>query len=498
MRPSLPPGAPHRTPRINTELQNESLYGYWTSYGISNYLESLGSCSPLSKKLMEYPVISEQSVHPINVKEIADGLGLTTEQVCHLQGQDIGDGRDYSVLHRALRYCPQCLDLGYHSIVFQHVGISRCPLHNCMLQDCCPVCDELIYPTFRSCLDNPFECLRCFAPLTRTVASSTDPRDAKAADLIMGNRRVVLSKSHNSASHRHMFSVLKPRMLKPSTPAVSRLYQRVAVWAEPFDCQWPNFKEDILMIVPAHTRGDVDAADSFNTGLAAERVLIFLTQLCRGHEVQAIRLANRLGRWPLGLRLNSQATVIAAALYKLAVAYDLVQEASTIFELQLSSMTEKGRACYGKQMVRYGDSEPAVPELDYRLMQLEMLGMFAWLVIWYRDHAPLSSVSWIDLPHAIEFAPSWHITHSPSGSRVRIRSRATEKSIRRLVQRYWKSDLTYVSEDPVGADELWRFNRLDRPMPERYRSSDIYMNPVQRRLLDMAWPRKDMLKPKKG
>lgn len=254
-----------------------------------------------------------------------------------------------------------------------------------------------------------------------------------------------------------------------------------------------------MLIVPTHTRGDVDATDSFNTGLAAERVLIFLTQLCRGHEIQAIRLANRLGRWPLGLRLNSQATVIAAALYKLAVAYDLVQEASTVLELQLGSLTEKGRACYGKQMVRYGDSEPNIPELDYRLMQLEMLGMFAWLLIWYRDHTPLSSVSWIDLPHAIEFAPSWHITQEPSGLRVRIRSRATEQSIRRLAQRYWKSDLVYVSEDPVGADELWRFNRLDRLIPEpAYRSSDYNMNPVQRRLLDLAWPRKHMLKGRKA
>lgn len=243
-----------------------------------------------------------------------------------------------------------------------------------------------------------------------------------------------------------------------------------------------------MLIVPTHTRGDVDAADSFDTGLAAERVLIFLTQLCRGHEVSAIRLANRLGRWPLGLRLNSQATVIAAAIYKLAVAYDLVQEANTILELQLSSLTEKARACYGKKMVRYGDSEPTVPELDYRLMQLEMLGMFAWLLIWYRDHTPLSSVSWVDLPHAIEFAPSWHVTPNPSGLRVRIRARATEKSIGRLVKRYWKCDLTYVSEDPVGPDELWRSNRLDSLTREFVpRSSEKSLNPVQRRLKDLAW-----------
>lgn len=494
MRPILPPGTPNRIPRIVAELQNESLYGYWTSYGISNYLEALGSGSPLTKSLLELPVFSGKAAHPQNVKELSDGLGLTNRQVCRLQGQDIGDSTDYSVIHRALRYCSKCIDLGYHSILFQHVGLSRCPLHNCLLQDFCPECGDLIFPTFRSCLDNPFECLTCFSQLTRTVAVRTDRTDARVADLMLGDRRVVLQKSQSTGSHRHVFSVLSSRMLKPSTPAVSRLYQRVAVWAEPFDCQWSKFNEDAMLIVPTHTRGDVDGADSFNAGLAAERIFIYLSQVCGGHEMQAIRLANRLGRWPLGLRLNSQATVIAAALYKLAVAYDMVQELVTILELQLKSLTEKGRACYGKAMVRYGDSEPTVPELDYRLMQLEMLGMFSWFLIWYRNHTPLSSVSWIDLPHPIEFAPSWHITKEPSGLRVRIRSRGTEKSVLRLLKRVYKSDLSYVEEDPVGEDEMWRFNRLDRMMQDPYSSSQTLMTPVQRRLLDISWPTKTMLK----
>lgn len=31
------------------------------------------------------------------------------------------------------KYCPKCLDVGYHSWVFQYVGVKKCPIHNCQL-----------------------------------------------------------------------------------------------------------------------------------------------------------------------------------------------------------------------------------------------------------------------------------------------------------------------------------------------------------------------------
>jgi hypothetical protein len=67
-----------------------------------------------------------------------------------------------------LRYCPQCLEQGFHSALFQLVSVRRCPLHHSALQQQCGQCAALIpYRLSASLLRKPFACPRCaecFAP----------------------------------------------------------------------------------------------------------------------------------------------------------------------------------------------------------------------------------------------------------------------------------------------------------------------------------------------
>lgn len=434
-------------PRICSSLSNESLYGVWTSHGIVRNFE-LGKNSPLNPALMTRPIFARLTDPKSQLEVIGKALGMSPAQVKNLRGFDItGDCPDTRVIHQGLRFCQPCLHLGYHSILYQHVGLARCPLHTIPFHDVCPMCKSVIVPTFASALAHPFECPQCQTSLASTIYRPQDRQTAMLADKMAEGRRPILASSSAAGRHRLYFDDRPYTMQTPSSPAASRHYQRVTVWAEPGDSHWTKFPEERMSIVQKRTGTEVNSADSLDLGLAAERVLIWLLHYCHGHEKAALRLAQRLGRYPRGLRLNAHASVIGTALYKLVSAYDLVQEAQMISDIGVRNMSSKAIACYGKIMPRYGPDEPDYPELDFRLMQLEMYAMFAQFLATLKDHSPLSEVSWLDIPHPIEFAPTWLLKKSADDVTVRIRARANETTLTRLIKRRWLNQLVYESKD---------------------------------------------------
>lgn len=59
----------------------------------------------------------------------------------------------------SLRYCPRCLEKGFHSPLHQLVWIARCPIHDVPLVDRCPGCGEFIpYLLVPKVLANPYGC----------------------------------------------------------------------------------------------------------------------------------------------------------------------------------------------------------------------------------------------------------------------------------------------------------------------------------------------------
>ena len=62
--------------------------------------------------------------------------------------------------HR-LRHCPLCTGHRYHAACFQHLALSRCPVHDEPLVDTCQVCGRHIAVDFESARKVPFGCARC-------------------------------------------------------------------------------------------------------------------------------------------------------------------------------------------------------------------------------------------------------------------------------------------------------------------------------------------------
>jgi hypothetical protein len=459
-RPVSTPDSVVISPLALKPFSHESMYAFWTRHAIAN-----GNDLP---DLKDFEKISKRSlfvglIDPIGDKKIlVDFLGISSGKVGHLCGDDIFADQGRGLLrHNGLRYCSKCMEFGYHSELYQHLAISRCPLHDIPLEIYCRNCGKLISLTFRSALSNPFECPNCNDSLSRTVTRFSDAGDALLADELAGARRAPLCRLRPLGATVRYFLQESQIQHTRKQVSLSRVVQRMLVWEHPSDSHWNRFKCEKLILLPEHTRGEFHDKESLDLGLAAERVIIWLRRNMTKHELAAIHLANRLGRRPEGLRLNSSTTVVSAAYFKLLVAYDLVQEGAILFDRKADDLYEKALVCYGRSVQRYGDGAPEFPKLNYRLLQLEILGLFAKLLVEYRNERPLCGVSWIQLPQSVEFVPSWSTQRRGEEVHVDIRPRATETSVLRLMKRRDKAHLSYLARDPVGADGLWRHNQLN-------------------------------------
>jgi len=60
-----------------------------------------------------------------------------------------------------LRYCPTCIEHGYHATMFQFVDRRTCPLHGDTLSDFCPNCGSRIPYSLPGVATQPYSCTCC-------------------------------------------------------------------------------------------------------------------------------------------------------------------------------------------------------------------------------------------------------------------------------------------------------------------------------------------------
>ena len=65
-----------------------------------------------------------------------------------------------------LRWCPACMNKGFHAALFQFLPITRCPTHNARLIQACPHCRSVIpYRLGPAATATPLACPACTSPL---------------------------------------------------------------------------------------------------------------------------------------------------------------------------------------------------------------------------------------------------------------------------------------------------------------------------------------------
>jgi hypothetical protein len=121
-------------------------------------------------------------------------------------------GDDSPLLHdmafRDLRYCPDCMSTGFHSILFQFPLFSQCPEHNVPLLECCPSCKGLMPHRWPTSQVRVFRCCHCGHALWRPrqeryAANKADACFDKMADWASGwIRRVIRFSGSNAPMKR--------------------------------------------------------------------------------------------------------------------------------------------------------------------------------------------------------------------------------------------------------------------------------------------------------
>lgn len=114
----------------------------------------------------------------------------------------VPEPQDRVFISRGVRYCPLCLEKGFHSSIFQHLLVARCPVHGSTLEDACPRCKM----PFSSTADNPWQCGSCgtaialFPGETWLQAFKWGPSDVVLSAL----RRALLSKETTLGALGHI------------------------------------------------------------------------------------------------------------------------------------------------------------------------------------------------------------------------------------------------------------------------------------------------------
>lgn len=61
-----------------------------------------------------------------------------------------------------LRFCPLCLELGFHTVYFQDLRNDFCPMHSCALENKCPSCQSRIEVKInKRTITNGYRCSKC-------------------------------------------------------------------------------------------------------------------------------------------------------------------------------------------------------------------------------------------------------------------------------------------------------------------------------------------------
>jgi len=88
-------------------------------------------------------------------------------------------------MHSRLRFCTECMKLGYHGVMHQRASATCCPCHRNALEEHCRSCGTSVaYRINASLLNAPFRCAHCRRPYSgsgRSFALRPPPADLRRA-----------------------------------------------------------------------------------------------------------------------------------------------------------------------------------------------------------------------------------------------------------------------------------------------------------------------------
>jgi hypothetical protein len=317
MRPSISACLTEEAVRyVRTDLTNDSLYARLAAHFCvhHNSLREIG----LQSNVFHQPLFRDWLPHWD--KNLGAFLGCSAEEVGRMRGIDLTHSRCGLTVSHDLRFCRSCLSQGYHSIVFQHWALHKCPYHEEALLNACPQCRRSITPSVASVLEFPYLCSNCgmrLSSLAMQRRRTCDPRELDTAPLAW--RRLLA----DAATHPLSIAVGRTSQFARSTAAVvSRKVQRAFLFAAPAWGPQCAFQTQVVSV----GRDEIDRSQVppwVSVTLAVEGLaplLRWFSRECPGAD-EACALYWQLRRPDSGIRLNMEVSVLGALLCKTLYCY---------------------------------------------------------------------------------------------------------------------------------------------------------------------------------
>lgn len=360
-----------------------------------------------------------------------------------------------------LRYCRKCLQLGFHSMLFQHWGVTHCPLHGEALLNGCTGCDQPLVPNVSRILLNPYCCTRCSQLLIKTVVPPRSADSVVLVNRLLADRRRDLQIGEEGwAMQVSVTGVDPPVPTQPALQAVrTRWLHRATAWPAVPTSRWPQFPETQSRLaegqVPSRLRPTKLYEGVPNVPTDALRRLV---DLCAVPHAESLELF--AGSW-LRIQIitpqyNSfHLSAIAVALHLTLTRYARLR---VNYLHMKSSISESVRPFLG---VSWNGLHSRFIPSHYgastgELISMEILGYFALALLYCAGlHSPVMGRQDHDRLNFEDrsFCPSWQLSRDGrQGWIMRMRPRATHTLVRRLIQRYRTTPLkrTVSASAPAG------------------------------------------------
>lgn len=422
---------------VRKDLANESLYSRLCSHYCVEFTDTAEV--RIAVAAAATPLFGPWSLGLSWLSQIAELLRCEVLDVAGMLGEDICRPMEMA---KHLRFCRRCMLVGYHSILFQHRALSRCPWHGEPLLEACPSCGQAIVPTLRMVRKDPYLCPSCTRPLSSLRTQRAAREDPLQIDAMLTPKRRALSRAQLESQAYWKADESWPAV--HPTVRARQVHRSVLVGQSvEFGSPWRYLTTEHEVVPIRDENGAPRKGQALVRDL--EPLLRWFSVNCPGaDEVRELLWA--VGKSSSGVRRNRDISLLAVVLFRTLSYFDLVG----LFDYLHRWPEENIPMREGDQLpVRTSPTVWGNPLFDARIAQLEVLGLFALLAARARPGSPLLDVDWRVQVNPVEFTPSWSYRREHGQAWGVLRWRADERMVKRLFRRYASARYVRVPDEEL-------------------------------------------------
>lgn len=436
-KPVVQWGASIREPHAGGLLGEASLYARWCRLcmglkpDICELPDLLGTL-PGARKILN--AVADHRLQARRYDTVRQHLALSEVDFWYAAGLDLFDDAQSGLSPgRHLRYCLPCLELGFHAVLFQHLTLKVCPLHQYALEIRCPYCAAPLLPSWHQIARSPYACQSCEALLIKPVTQDACWKHAQLADDVLAPHRKRLARTVDQTSHpqKEPHSLTFPATHPTNAARVHRHALRHLVWGD------AGVGTDAAHKVLRFELGPQGAPASWQsvrqgTTQTTLRTLEKLRALCGVDQHSVVSDHTKSSVQYRTLRVQPGAKVVALAYCELAVLYGLPPLAGV--PSHAWSLSHSG-LWLGQQYLSMRSCQvPGSALANQVLAEYEVLGLFCIVLKRLVALQKAEQVEWGGCPPPDQFCPAWRWI--PESRHLFVRPRATWSLVDWLVARY--------------------------------------------------------------